>query len=403
MRLTQSFRNFGNWNQPKTKEFQTKHNGIIMKFIVSSTALFGRLQAISRVINSKNSLPVLDCFLMKLTDGTLFMTASDNDTTLSTSIETNEYEGEGAFAVSSKTLLDALREIPEQPLSFEVNEANLEITVHYQNGKYSLMGQNADEYPQTPEMPEDSTQVTMPAQVLMNGVNRCIFATAEADLRPVMNGVYFDITAESITLVATDGQKLVRDKTYAAHGDGQAAFILPKKPATLLKNLLPKEEGDVQIAFNDRNASFTLQDYRMVCRLIEGRYPNYNSVIPQRNPHCATVDRLAFISALRRVAIFSSQAVNLIKLNLESNSLKISAQDIDFSTSAEETLSCQYDSAPMSIGFKSSFLIDILNNISSQNVVIELADPSRAGVILPEEQDENEDLLMLLMPMMLND
>ncbi len=374
-----------------------------MKFIVSSTALFSHLQAISRVINSKNSLPVLDCFLIRLNDGTLSMTASDNDTTLSTSIETTEYTGEGAFAVSSKTLLDALKEIPEQPLSFEVNETNLEITVHYLNGKYSLMGQSADEYPQTPEMTADTTQVTIDAPVLLNGVNRCIFATADDELRPVMNGVYFDITATDITLVATDGQKLVRCKSYAAHGEDKAAFILPKKPATLLKNLLPKEEGEVRIDFNERNASFTLQDYRMVCRLIEGRYPNYNSVIPQHNPHCATIDRLAFISALRRVAVFSSQAVSLIKLNLEENSLRISAQDIDFSTSAEETVTCQYSGTPMSIGFKSSFLIDILNNISSTDIVIELADPSRAGVIIPEEQEENEDLLMLLMPMMLND
>ena len=374
-----------------------------MKFIVSSTALFSHLQAISRVINSKNSLPVLDCFLIRLNDGTLSMTASDNDTTLSTSIETTEYTGEGAFAVSSKTLLDALKEIPEQPLSFEVNETNLEITVHYLNGKYSLMGQSADEYPQTPEMTADTTQVTIDAPVLLNGVNRCIFATADDELRPVMNGVYFDITATDITLVATDGQKLVRCKSYAAHGEDKAAFILPKKPATLLKNLLPKEEGEVRIDFNERNASFTLQNYRMVCRLIEGRYPNYNSVIPQHNPHCATIDRLAFISALRRVAVFSSQAVSLIKLNLEENSLRISAQDIDFSTSAEETVTCQYSGTPMSIGFKSSFLIDILNNISSTYIVIELADPSRAGVIIPEEQEENEDLLMLLMPMMLND
>ncbi len=374
-----------------------------MKFIVSSTALFGHLQAISRVINSKNSLPVLDCFLIRLADGTLSMTASDNDTTLSTSIETSEYEGEGSFAVSSKTLLDALKEIPEQPLSFEINMDNLEITVHYQNGKYSLMGQNADEYPQTSEVKSGATQVTIGADVLMNGVNRCIFATADDELRPVMNGVYFDITPEDLTLVATDGQRLVRCKSYLAHGNEKAAFILPKKPATLLKNLLPKEEGDVQISFDDRNASFVLEDYRMVCRLIEGRYPNYNSVIPQHNPHCATIDRQLFISALRRVSVFSSQAISLIKLSLSDNAMKISAQDIDFSTSAEETIACQYDGTPLGIGFKSTFLIDILNNISSQNVTIELADPSRAGLILPEEQDENEDLLMLLMPMMLND
>lgn len=374
-----------------------------MKFIVSSTSLFSHLQAISRVINSKNSLPILDCFLLELHDGTLSMTASDNETTLSTSIEVNEFDGDGRFAVSSRTLLEALKEIPEQPLSFAINPENLEITVQYQNGKYSLMGQNADEYPKPQALGNNAVQLTIPANVLPDGVNRCIFATADDELRPVMNGIYFDITSEDITLVASDGHKLVRNKTYEAHGSEKAAFILPKKPANLLKNLLTKEQGDVQIGFDDRNATFILENYQMVCRLIEGRYPNYNSVIPQNNPHKAVIDRSSLISALRRVSVFSSQASSLIKLNLSTNQMKISAQDIDFSTSAEETLMCQYEGNDMSIGFKSSFLIDILNNIPSTNVVIELADPSRAGVIVPEEQSENEDLLMLLMPMMLND
>ena len=374
-----------------------------MKFIVSSTALFSHLQAISRVINSKNSLPILDCFLMELQDGTLNMTASDSETTLCTSVETNEYEGDGRFAVSSKTLLEALKEIPEQPLSFNINPESMEITVNYQNGQYSMMGQNADEYPQAQNLGANAVSVTLGADILNTGVNRTFFATADDELRPVMNGIYFDITTDDITLVASDGHKLVRYKTYAARGEEKAAFILPKKPANLLKSLLPKEQGDVQIGFDDRNATFTLENYRMVCRLIEGRYPNYNSVIPQNNPHKATIDRATFISALRRVSVFSSQSSSLIKLSLSENQMKISAQDVDFSTSAEETVICQYDGNAMSIGFKSSFLIDILNNMASQNVVVELADPSRAGVIIPEEQEENEDLLMLLMPMMLND
>ena len=468
-----------------------------MKFIVSSTGLFSHLQAISRVINSKNSLPILDCFLMELTDGTLFLTASDSETTLSTSLEVIENDGDGRFAVSSKTILEALKEIPEQPLTFEVNTNNLEITVQYQNGKYSLMGQNADEYPQAPALGANAVHVTIGAPVMLGGINRALFATADDELRPVMNGIYFDITTEDITFVASDGHKLVRNKTFVAHGDEKAAFILPKKPATLLKNLLPKEQGDVQIDFDDRNAIFTLENYRMVCRLIEGRYPNYNSVIPQDNPHkvtidrqmlisalrrvsvfssqassliklrlsenqiqisaqdidfstsaeqgdvqidfddrnaiftlenyrmvCrliegrypnynsvipqdnphkVTIDRQMLISALRRVSVFSSQASSLIKLRLSENQIQISAQDIDFSTSAEETLICQYAGNAMSIGFKSTFLIDILNNLTAQEVIVELADPSRAGVIVPAEQEEKEDVLMLLMPMMLND
>ena len=374
-----------------------------MKFIVSSTGLFSHLQAVGRVINSRNSLPILDCFLLELMDGTLSITASDSETTLSTSIEVNGYEGEGRFAVSSKTLLDALKEIPEQPLTFEVNLDNMEIRVQYQNGMYNLMGQNADEYPQAATLGSNAVHVDISSPVMLSGINRSIFATADDELRPVMNGVYFDITTENITFVASDGHKLVRNRTYAARGGEKAAFILPKKPANLLKNLLPKEHGDIQIDFDDRNAVFTLENFSMTCRLIEGRYPNYNSVIPQGNPNKAVIDRAMFISALRRVSVFSSAASSLIKLRLENNRIQVSAQDIDFSTSAEETFMCQYDGTPMNIGFKSTFLIDILNNISSQEVVMELNDPSRAGVIVPVEQEENDDLLMLLMPMMLND
>lgn len=374
-----------------------------MKFIVSSTALSSHLQAVSRVINSKNALPILDCFLFDLQEGTLSVTASDSETTMVTSLEVNESDADGRFAVTAKILLDALKEIPEQPLAFDVNINTLEINVQYQNGKYSLMGQNADEFPQLTQLSDNAVRVEIDAEVLLNGINRSVFATADDELRPVMNGIYFDITTDDITMVASDGHKLVRCKTLAARGNERAAFILPKKPANLMKNLLAREQGTVTIEFDERNAVFTLENYRMVCRLIEGRYPNYNSVIPQNNPYKVTMDRQSLIGALRRVSIFSSQASSLIKLRLSNNQITISAQDIDFSTSAEETQTCQYDGNDMSIGFKSTFLLDILNNISAEEVVIELADPSRAGVIIPVEQEENEDLLMLLMPMMLND
>lgn len=375
-----------------------------MKFIVSSTGLFSHLQAISRVINSKNTLPILDCFLVELNDGTLSLTASDNETTLSTSIEVNEYDKDGRFAISSKTILDALKEIPEQPLTFDVNLETLEIMVQYQNGKYNLVGQNADEYPQAPALGDSATELSISASLLLSGINRAIFATADDELRPVMNGIYFDITPESITFVASDGHKLVKSMTFEAKGSDKAAFILPKKPANILKNLLPKESEDVRVSFDDRNAIFTMEKYYMVCRLIEGRYPNYNSVIPQGNPHRATIDRQMMISALRRVSVFSSQSSSLIKLRFSENLVQVSAQDIDFSTSAEEAIICQYTGANMNIGFKSTFLIDILSNMASQDVIFELADPSRAGVIVPAEQEkEKEDVLMLLMPMMLND
>ncbi len=374
-----------------------------MKFIVSSTALFSHLQAISRVINSKNALPILDCFLFNLEDGTLSVTVSDSETTMVTAVEVNESDANGRFAVVAKTLLDALKEVPEQPLTFDMNLDTFEITIQYQNGKYSLMGQNADEFPQSAILGNNAVRVEIEADILLGGINRSVFATADDELRPVMNGIYFDITTDDITMVASDGHKLVRCKTLAARGNERAAFILPKKPAMLLKNLLSKEQGTVVVEFDERNAVFMLENYRMVCRLIEGRYPNYNSVIPQNNPHKVIVDRQQLLGALRRVSIFSSQASSLIKLRLHENQIVISAQDIDFSTSAEETLICQYIGTPMSIGFKSTFLIDILNNIAAEEVIVELADPSRAGVIIPAEQEENEDLLMLLMPMMLND
>lgn len=374
-----------------------------MKFVISSTALFSHLQAIGRVINSKNTLPILDCFHLELNDGVLSLTASDNETTMSTSLEVNESDGNCRLSINAKTILDALKEIPEQPLTFDFNPNTLEILVQYMNGRYSVVAQNADEYPIPVTLGETAVHVEMEASTLLNGINRALFATADDELRPVMNGIYFDITTEDITMVASDGHKLVRNKNFATKGNEKAAFILPKKPATLLKNLLGKEQGSVSIDFDDRNATFTMPSYRMVCRLIEGRYPNYNSVIPQNNPHKVTIDRAILLSALKRVSVFSSQASSLIKLRLQDNQLILSGQDIDFSTSAEENINCNYAGSPMSIGFKATFLIDILNNISGQDVVIELADPSRAGVLVPAEQEENEDLLMLLMPMMLND
>ena len=374
-----------------------------MKFIVSSTGLFNHLQAIGRVINSKNTLPILDCFLFELNDGTLSLTASDNETTMSTSIEVAENDGNCRFAINAKTIQDALKEIPEQPLTFEFNPDTLEILVQYMNGRYSVVAQNADEYPIPVTLGESAVHVEMEASTLLNGINRALFATADDELRPVMNGIYFDITTDDLTMVASDGHKLVRNKNYATKGNEKAAFILPKKPATLLKNLLGKEQGSVSIDFDDRNATFTMPNYRMVCRLIEGRYHNYNSVIPQNNPHKVTIDRAILLSALKRVSVFSSQASSLIKLRLQDNQLVLSGQDIDFSTSAEESINCSYSGSPMSIGFKATFLIDILNNLSGQDVIIELADPSRAGVLVPAEQEESENLLMLLMPMMLND
>lgn len=374
-----------------------------MKFYISSTALSGRLQSISRVINSKNTLPILDCFLFEVNEGTLTVTASDSETTLTTSMEVSDCDGDGRFALKAKTIIDALKELPELSLTFDINLESREVTIDYLNGQYKMMAENADEYPSVPALSENAAHLKMAADVLLGGVNRCAFAVADDELRPVMNGIYFDINPEEVVMVASDGHKLVRCRSFAAKGNERSAFVLPKKPAIQLRNLLPKETGDVEIAFDQRGALFTMENYRMACRLIEGRYPNYNSVIPKNNPYRATVDRMALLGALKRVAVFSSQASSLIKLSIGLDKMEVSAQDIDYSTSAVETLECQYNGEPISIGFKGAFLIDVLSNINSTEVQIELADPSRAGVFVPEEQVEEEELLMLLMPMMLNE
>ncbi|MBR4433651.1 MAG: DNA polymerase III subunit beta [Bacteroidaceae bacterium] len=374
-----------------------------MRFVVTSTELCNRLQSIGRVINSKSALPILDCFLFSLEKGILSITASDNETTLETSLPVVEYDTDGRFAIGSKNILDAIKELPEQPIIFNVNESNVAITIEYMNGKFSMVGQQADEYPTPALLGEAPVSLSMPAATLFDGINRTLFATADDELRPVMNGIYFDITTEFVTLVSSDGHKLVRDKLFAAKGEEKAAFILPKKPANILKGLLGKEADDISISFDSRNAVFTLPNHRLVCRLIEGRYPNYNSVIPQSNPYKVTINRQALLSALRRVSVCSSASSSLVKLRLQDNEVHISAQDLDFASSAEERIVCQYDGEPMSIGFKSTFLMDIISNISGEEISVEVSDPSRAGVIVPTLQEENTDLLMLLMPMMLND
>ncbi|MDL2245567.1 DNA polymerase III subunit beta [Parabacteroides sp. OttesenSCG-928-J18] len=374
-----------------------------MRFDVSSTALLSRLQSISKVIASKNSLPILDSFLFDLKGDKLTITASDAETRMVTSVEVMNVQGEGLFAITAKNLLEPLKELPEQPLTFDINESSMEVLIHFQNGKYSFIGQKGDTYPQQKPLKENAISLTIESQKLLSGISRSLFATADDELRPVMNGIYFDIHTDDLTFVASDGHKLVRLRNLAIQSPERASFILPKKPANLLKGVLGKETEDVKITFDDNNAYIICQSFEMVCRLIEGRYPNYNSVIPQENPYKVNIDRLSFLNALKRVSVFSNPASSLVKLQLSANQMVVSAQDIDYSTSAEETIVCQFDEAEMSIGFKSTYLIEILSNINSEEVILELADPSRAGLIVPSENEENEDLLMLLMPMMLND
>lgn len=373
-----------------------------MKFTVSSTTLLNHLLVISRVINSKSTLPILDSFLFQLKEGRLQITASDIETTLVTGFQVIAYEGEGSFTISAKMLVDPLKEFPEQPIEIEIND-KMEVTLLTDNGKYSLIGQNGEEYPQIQNTSSNMATFSMKASDLLVGINRTLFATADDELRPVMNGIYFDLEQEKLTMVASNGHKLVKYANNLIHPQQTAAFILPKKPAAILKNILTKEEENITIEFDTKNAIFTLPKYKMVCRLIEGSYPKYNAVIPTNNPNKVIIDRLTFLNALKRVSAFSNQAINLVALQFQDNNLNISTQDIDFSTSADENVVCQYNGDPIKIGFSSVLLIEIINNIPSSDILLELADRTRAGVILPSEEEEGEQLLMLLMPMMLND
>ena len=374
-----------------------------MRFNLSSTALGSRLLTLSRVINSKNSLPILDCFLFSVHDGQLTVTASDSENVMRGSLNLENCEGEGDFAVNNHTILDAVKELPEQPLSLDVDMGEMKIYITYQNGSYNFPILNADEYPKTQTVSENATTITIDAGILSDNINRSLFATAQDELRPVMNGIYFDLQADSLAIVASDGHKLVRNKNFMIKSDIPASFILPKKPATLLKNVLSKDGGDVVIRFDDRSADISFAEGNLSCRLIEGKYPNYNSVIPQDNPNQVTIDRKSLIGALRRVLPFASDSSQLIRFHVAAGLLELRAEDIDFATSAKESVTCEYAGNPMDIGFKGSSMLEILNNLESEDVTIQLADPSRAGIIIPGAQPENEDILMLIMPMLLND
>lgn len=375
-----------------------------MRFTVSSSALSSKLNMLAKVIGSKNSLPILDCFLFQVANGEMSITASDSDNVIKSTLALTDHDGEGEFCVPNRVILDALKELPEQPLHFDVDAAGeaVAIKIVYQNGLYNFTGQNAEEYPRTQSMNDACTTVSLPTEMLINNISRSLFATANDELRPVMNGIYFDLTADALAIVASDGHKLVRSKNFTIKSESPSAFNLPKKPASLLKNILSKDGDDAIIKFDDRSAEIRFTDGVMRCRLIDGRYPNYNSVIPN-NPNEVTVDRRGLQSALRRVLPFASESSQLIRFHIESGRFEVSSEDIDFSTSAKEQLSCEYNGSPISIGFKGSSLMEILSNLTSDNIIIQLADPSRAGIIVPAEQPENEDILMLIMPMLLND
>ena len=373
-----------------------------MKFTVSSSALFSLLSTTGKVISNKNTLPILDFFLMELKDGELKVTTSDLETTFIGSLKVDNVESEGMIAAPAKLLLDSLKEFSEIPLTFDVNDQTWEIKVNWKSGSLSIPGASPVSYPAVPTLAEERIEVTLEVDTLVNGINKTIFATADDELRPVMNGVYINLDTEAVTFVATDAHKLVKHSSEYACGV-QSAFILPKKPATLLRALLAKEESPVQVSFDAKNVTFELENFKLVCRLIEGNYPNYNAVIPASNPNKVIVDRVEFVNGIKRVAVCSNPSTNLIRMDIANNKVNLTAQDIDFSVSANETISCSYDGQPVTIGFKSTFLVEILSNIDTPTVVVELADSTRAGVFKPVSDDQPMmQTLMLLMPMMIN-
>jgi DNA polymerase-3 subunit beta len=374
-----------------------------MKFVVSSTELLSHLSVVSRVISSKNTLPILDNFLFKLEGNELEITASDLESTLTTRITLENVSDNGSVAIPYKILIDTLKEFSEQPLTFDIDPGSLSIVINSENGQFNIVGQPADDFPAKADIKaEGKTTVKLAADVMLNGITKTIFATADDEMRPVMNGIFIDLNSDGITFVASDSHKLVRYRRKDVQADAESSFILPKKPATLLKNILAKETGSIVVDFDTKNARVTMAGYTLICRLVEGTYPNYSAVIPTNNPNKMIVDRVEIYNALRRVSIYSNAASNLIKLSLTGNQCVVSAQDLDFSVSAYERLKCEYEGEDMEIGFKSAFLVEILANLSASDIVLSMSDPSRAGLLFPNtNENPDEDVLMLLMPMMI--
>lgn len=373
-----------------------------MKFVVSSNTMLTRLQAVSKVIGGKPVQPILDNILLVAAEGVLYATASDKETTMEARIELESLEEEGKITIPAKLLLDILKEFPEQPLTFDINTSTNEVRIVSEKGEFSVPGESAEDYPVQAGLNENSTDLTTKCGMMLEGIVKTIFATANDDLRPVMNCILIEMNEDHFAFVASDAHKLVRYKRFDARSEnGQFSLILPKKPALMLKNILPKDDSELRVTFNDKMACFVFGDYKMTSTLVEGRFPNYNSVIPQNNPKKIIIEKKELYNSLRRVAVMANKASNLVKFDVSEGTIVISAQDMDYSMSGHETLTCQYEGESMAIGFKSPFVLEILSNIESENVVLELSDPTRPGLFLPfENEDKEEDLLMLLMPMM---
>jgi len=371
-----------------------------MKFIVSSTYLLKQLQVLGGVINNSNTLPILDNFLFELNGSDLTVSASDLETTMSASLEV-ESDEDGSIALPARLLLDTLKTFPEQPLTFVI-EDNHTVEISSNHGKYALAYADGNEFPKSVEL-EDPSKTVISGDILATAISKTIFAAGNDDLRPVMSGVFFQFSTESLTFVATDAHKLVKYTREDVTADQVAEFIMPKKPLNLLKTILAASDENVTIEYNDSNAKFTFENSVLVCRLIDGKYPNYEAVIPKENPNKLSIDRTQFLNSVRRVSIFSNKTTHQIRLKIAGAELNISAEDIDYSNKAEERLTCDYQGDDMQIGFNSRFLTEMLNNLSADNVQLEMSMPNRAGILTPiDGLDEGEQVTMLVMPVMLN-
>lgn len=375
-----------------------------MRFTVSSGALNQRLQTIRGVFSGKSIINILDCFLFQFNGVSLTITASDGDNRLTTTLEVSECDVEAAsLCINAKTILDTLKELSDQPLTFYVDLERGIVNGKYCNGEFNITCLPANDYPMPPVMPEERSVVTLPAAALMSGISRCINCTKDDEIRPVMNGVLMDITPEKTIFVATDGHKLMRSTTSKSHTEISYSVILPKKSVALLRTVLAKNEGDASVTTSGAMLEVKTTEYTLTGKLIEGRYPNYNTVIPSNNPHHITIDRQALLSATKRVALFSNQSSSLVKMRFEAGNCTISGQDYEFATSAEERVICQYEGNSITIGFKGTLLIEMLSLVESDEVRLELADPSKPGLIIPTDTQDGDEVLMLLMPMMVKD
>lgn len=371
-----------------------------MKFIVSSSYLLKQLQVLGSVINSSSTLPILENFLFDLDNNNLTVSASDLETTMSSTLEIDSTSS-GSVAVPAKLLLEILKTFPEQPLTFTV-EANNTIEISSNSGKYALAYAAGEEFPKSVVL-EDPTSTIVPADVLATAVSKTIFAAGNDDLRPVMSGVYFQFSPQGLTFVATDAHKLVKYARTDVTASEVADFIMPKKPLNILKSILLSSDAEVTIEYNDSNATFSFDNYVLTCRLIDGKYPNYEAVIPKENPNKLVIDRTQLLNSVKRVAIFSNKTTHQIRLKIAGAELNISAEDIDYSNKAEERLTCDYQGDDMQIGFNSRFLSEMLTNLQSDNIMLEMSLPNRAGILTPiDGLEDGETVTMLVMPVMLN-